>query len=77
MVLWVGGQCMIVVILTYLLDVCGHRELTKVASDMRRDSYSVMPDDKEASTRVSIQKPHQMLGMNGFASVVRTQMCVY
>ena len=45
MVLWVCQQCMIVVILTY-------RELTKVALGMRRDFYSVMPDHKEASTRV-------------------------
>ena len=53
MVLWVGRQCMIVVILTYFLDVCGDIELTKVASGMRRDFYSaVMPDHKEASTRV-------------------------
>ena len=52
MVLWVGRQSMIVVILTYFLDVCGYTELTKVASGMRRDFYSVMPDHKEASTRV-------------------------
>ena len=52
MVLWVGQQCMIVVMLTYFLDVCGDTELTKVASGMRRDFYSVMPDHKEASTMV-------------------------
>ena len=51
-VLLVGRQSIIVVILTYFLDVCGDRELTKVASGMRRDFYSVMPDHKEASTRV-------------------------
>ena len=43
---------MIVVILSYLLDVCGDTELTNVESGMRRDFYSVMPDHKEASTRV-------------------------
>ena len=43
---------MIVVILTYFWDVCGDTELTKVASGMRRYVYSVMPDHKEASTRV-------------------------
>ena len=52
MVLWVGRQCMIVVILTYFLDVCVDTELTKFASDMRRDFYSVKPDRKKASTRV-------------------------
>ena len=52
MVLWVGWQCMVVIIITYFLDVCGDTELTKVASGMRRNFYSVMPDDKEASTRV-------------------------
>ena len=52
MVLWVGGQCMIVLILTYFIHVCGDRELTKVASAMRRNFYSVMQDHKEASTRV-------------------------
>ena len=52
MVLWDGQQCMIVVILTYFINVCGDRVLTKVASGMRRDFYSVMPDHKEASTRV-------------------------
>ena len=50
MVLWVGKQCMIVV--TYFLDVCGDTELTKVASGMRRNINSVMPDHKEASARV-------------------------
>ena len=49
MVLWVGRQCMIVVILTYFLDVCGDTEGTNDASGMRRDFYSVVP---EASTRV-------------------------
>ena len=49
MVLWVGRQCMIAVILTYFLDVCGDTGLT---SGMRRDFYSVVPDHKEASTRV-------------------------
>ena len=53
MVLWVGQQCMIVVILTYFMNVCGDRELTKVASGMRRGFYFVMPDHKEASTRVN------------------------
>ena len=52
MVLCVGWQCVIVVILTYFLDVCGDTELTKVASGMRCDFYSFMPDHKEASTRV-------------------------
>ena len=52
MVLWVGRQCMIVVILTYFLDSCEDTELTKVESGMRRDFYSVMPDYKEASTWV-------------------------
>ena len=52
MVLLVGQQCMIVVILTYLLDVCGDTELTKVASDIWRDFCSVKPDHKEDSTRV-------------------------
>ena len=52
MVLWVGRQCVIVVIFTYFLDVCGDTELSKVASYMRCDFYSVMPDHKEASTRV-------------------------
>ena len=52
---------------THFLDVCGDKELTKVTSGMRRDFYSVMPDLKEASTRVS----------NCFASIARTQMCVY
>ena len=61
MVLWVGRQCMIVVILTYFLDVCGDTELTKVASGMRRDFYSVMPDHKTPAQGLnSIQKPHQM-----------------
>ena len=52
MVLWVGRQCMIVVILTYFLDVCGDSELTKVASGMRCDFYSIKLDHKEASTGV-------------------------
>ena len=52
MVLWVGWQSMLVVILSYFLDVCRDTELTKVASGMRRNFYSVMPDHKEASTRV-------------------------
>ena len=52
MVLWVGRQCMIVVILTYFLNVCGDTELTKVAADMRRDFYSVKPDHKDVSTWV-------------------------
>ena len=43
---------MIVVILTYLMNVCGERELSKVASGIKRDFYSVMTDHKEASTRV-------------------------
>ena len=52
-------------------------ELTKVASGMRRDFYSVKQDHKEASIRFnSIQKPHQMYGMNGFASVARTHVRV-
>ena len=51
-VLRVGWQCMIVVILTYFLDVCGDTELTKVASGMRRDFYFVIPDHKKASTMV-------------------------
>ena len=38
---------------TYFWDVCGDTELTKVASGMRRDFYSVMPDHKEVSTRVT------------------------
>ena len=49
---WVGQQCMIVVILTYFMNVCGDRELTKVASGMRHGFYFVMPDHKEASARV-------------------------
>ena len=44
-------QYVIVVIFTYFLDVCGDTELSKVASCMRCDFYSVMPDHKEASTR--------------------------
>ena len=52
MVLWVGQQYMILVKLSYFLDVCGETELTKVASGMMRDFYSVMPDQKEASIRV-------------------------
>ena len=52
MVLLVCQQCMIVVILTYLLDVCGDTEVTKVASDMRHNFYFVKPDYKEASTWV-------------------------
>ena len=52
MVLLVGRQCMIVVILTDFLDVCGDSELTKVASGMRRDFFSVKLDHKEARTRV-------------------------
>ena len=50
--LWVGWQCMIVVILTNVLDVCGDTELTKVASGTSCDFYSVMPDHKEASARL-------------------------
>ena len=52
MVLWVGWQCVIVVIFTYFLDVCGDTERSKVASCMMCDFYSVRPDHKEASTRV-------------------------
>ena len=52
MVLWDGQQYMIVVILTHFIYVCVDRELTKVASGIRHDFYSVMPDHKEASTRV-------------------------
>ena len=37
---------------THFWDVCGDTELTKVASGMRRDFDSVMPDHKEAITRV-------------------------
>ena len=37
---------------TQFLDVCGNTELTKVASGMRRDVYSVMRDHKEASIRI-------------------------
>ena len=37
---------------THFWDVCGDTELTKVASGMRRDFYSVMPDYTEASTSV-------------------------
>ena len=51
-VLWVGQPCMIVVILTYFLDLFGDTELTKVASGMRHNFYSVKPDHIEASTRV-------------------------
>ena len=40
------------VIITYFMDVCGVIELTKVASGLRHDFYSVMSDHKEASTRV-------------------------
>ena len=36
----------------HFLDVCGDTELSKVASCMRCDFCSVMPDYKEASTRV-------------------------
>ena len=36
--LWVGWQFMIVVIITYFLDVCGDTELTKVASGIRRNT---------------------------------------
>ena len=36
----------------HFLDVCGDTELSKVASCMRCDFYSVRPDHKEASTRV-------------------------
>ena len=52
MVLWDARQCMVVVKLTYFMNVWGDTELTKVASGMRCDVYSVMPDHKEASTRV-------------------------
>ena len=52
MVLLVGRQFMIVVILTYFMDVWGDTELTKVASGMRLDVYTIMPEHKEASTRV-------------------------
>ena len=37
---------------SHFWDVCGDTELTKVASGMRRDFYSIMPDHKQASTRV-------------------------
>ena len=37
---------------THFWNVCGDTELTKVASGMRRDFYSVKLDHKEASTRV-------------------------
>ena len=37
---------------THFLDVCGDTALERVASDMRRDFFSVKPDHKEASTRV-------------------------
>ena len=52
MVLWVGRQCMIAVILTFFLDVCGDTELT---SGMRLDFYSVMPDHKEASSTADLK----------------------
>ena len=45
-----GAVGMIVVILTS--GTYGDTELTKVASGMRRDIYSVMADHKEVSTRV-------------------------
>ena len=45
---------MIVVILTYFMNVCGDRELTKVVSGMKRDVYSVIPDHKEANTMVKL-----------------------
>ena len=54
MVLWVGQQCMIVVIITYFMNVCGDKEQTIVASGMRRDLYSVIPDHKEARIRVKL-----------------------
>ena len=37
---------------THFWDVCGDTELTKNALGMRREIYSVMPDHKEASTRI-------------------------
>ena len=37
---------------THFLYVCGDTELTKVASGMRRDFYSVMPDHTGPSIRV-------------------------
>ena len=37
---------------THSWNVCRDTELTKVASGMRCDFYSVMSDYKEASTRV-------------------------
>ena len=60
-VLRVGRQCMIVVILTYFLDVCGDTELTKVESGMRRDFTSLCQIIKKPAQMLnSIQKPHQM-----------------
>ena len=53
MVLWVGRQCMIVVILTYFLDVCGDTELTNVASGVRRDFYSMKSDTKDVGKATS------------------------
>ena len=43
-------------------NVCGDTELTKVASGMRRDFYSVKLDHKETQHKglKSIQKPHKM-----------------
>ena len=37
---------------THFWDVCGDTELTKFASGIRRDFDSVMPNHKEASTKV-------------------------
>ena len=54
-VMWVGRQCIIVVILTHLLHVCGDSELTKVASGMRRDFFTPLSQ--------VIKKPAQ--GLNG------------
>ena len=37
---------------THFWDVCGDTELKNVASGIRRDIHSVMPDHKEARKRV-------------------------
>ena len=61
MVLWVGWQCMIVVILTNFLDVSRDTDPTKVASGMRRNFYSVMHIIKKPAQGLnSIRKSHQM-----------------
>ena len=37
---------------SHFWDVCADTELTKVASGMRHDFYSMMPDHKQDSKRV-------------------------